>query len=74
MELYEDSTDRTTGDYVKFAVGFLGFLIAAAGVDLSSTPVAIAGAVILLLVVSWFALQSSDEEWQDEKPRTDFTR
>jgi hypothetical protein len=62
MVPYADSTDHGTADYVLFAVGFLGFLIAASGMTVSSPPVAIAGAVILLLVVSWFARQSSDVE------------
>ena len=57
-----DSTDHGTADYVLFAVGFLGFLIAVSGAIVSSPPVAIAGAVVLFLVVLRFALQSPEDE------------
>ena len=32
-----DSTERTSGEYAMFALGFIGFMVAAAGVVLSDS-------------------------------------
>ena len=49
-----DSTDRSPGEYAMFALGFVGFMIAAAGVVLSSSSLAVIGAVILIMAVYSF--------------------
>ncbi len=49
-----DSTDRTPGEYVMFALGFIGFLIAAGGVVLSVTTLAVLGLVLLVIAVYSF--------------------
>jgi hypothetical protein len=49
-----DSTDRTSGEYAMFALGFIGFIIAAGGVVLSLTPLAVIGALLLLIAVYSF--------------------
>ena len=49
-----DSTDRTAGDYVMFALGFIGFITAAAGVVLSVTALAAVGLAFLLVAVYSF--------------------
>jgi len=49
-----DSTDRKAGEYVMFALGFLGFMIAAAGVVLSVTALAVLGLVLLVIAVYSF--------------------
>jgi hypothetical protein len=49
-----DSTDRTPGEYVMFALGFIGFLISAGGVVLSVTTLAVLGLVLLVIAVYSF--------------------
>ena len=49
-----DSTDRTSGDYVMFALGFTGFMIAAGGIVLSVTALAVLGLVLLMIAVCSF--------------------
>jgi len=49
-----DSTDRTPGEYVMFALGFIGFLTAAGGVVLSVTTLAVLGLVLLVIAVYSF--------------------
>ena len=49
-----DSTDPTPGEYVMFALGFIGFLIAAGGVVLSVTTLAVLGLVLLVIAVYSF--------------------
>jgi hypothetical protein len=56
-----DSTDRRPGEYVLFALVFLGFLIAAGGLTLSSPGVAVTGAALVLLALAGFALGRSAE-------------
>jgi hypothetical protein len=54
MDLYSDSTDRSAGEYFLFALGFIGFLLAASGIVVGSPVVALIGGVIFLLVVAGF--------------------
>jgi hypothetical protein len=54
-----DSTDRTAGDYILFALAFIGFIIALGGITVSSPPAAFAGAVILLLAIASFRWRPS---------------
>jgi hypothetical protein len=60
MDMYSDSTDRSPGEYVRFALGFIGFLVAASGMVLGASLLALIGVMVLLLVVASF--QSSGEE------------
>lgn len=60
MDVYADSTDRRPVEYILFALGFIGFVVAAAGLVVGSSVFALVGAVILLLVVAGF--RSSAEE------------
>jgi len=51
MNDYSHATDRSPREIVLFAIGFLGFGMAASGVVIGSPAVAVLGAVILLLTV-----------------------
>jgi len=59
---HSESTDRTTGDYILFALGFIGFLLAAGGVVTASSAGALTGASLLLLTILCFVLRSSPAE------------
>jgi hypothetical protein len=50
-----DSTDRCPGEYIRFALGFIGFIIGAGGVMVASLPAAVLGAIILVGVVASFS-------------------
>ena len=54
MQPYTDSTDRGPADFMLFAAGFIGFILGAAGVVLTSPVLAIFGA--LLMLFSFFSL------------------
>jgi hypothetical protein len=54
MSVYSDSTDRGAGEFLRFALGFLGFMVATAGVVVASPSSAFIGAVILLVVILSF--------------------
>ncbi len=62
MDTYVDSTDRGTGDYILFALGFIGFVVGTGGVVVASLPAAVVGGALLLLVVGCFGLRSSPGE------------
>ena len=49
-----ESNDRSAGDYVLFGLAFLGFMIAAGGVVLSSVAIAVTGLFVLLLAFFCF--------------------
>ena len=55
MDAQFDSTDRRPGDLARFALGFIGFLIAAGGVVLAWKGAALFGTLVLLLVIASFA-------------------
>jgi len=55
MNTYSESTERTPTDYVRFALGFLGFMIASGGVVVASPALAVLGFLIFLLVLLSFA-------------------
>jgi hypothetical protein len=59
---HSDSTDRTIGDYILFALAFFGFLLAAGGIVVGSAPGAITGAILLLLPILCFSARSSPGE------------
>ena len=54
MQSYPDSTDRGPTDFLLFATAFIGFMLASAGVVLTTISLALFGA--LLLLVSVFSL------------------
>jgi hypothetical protein len=54
MNNCSDSTDRRPSEYVRFAIGFLAFGMAATGVVLTTPPLAVLGALTLLGVVASF--------------------
>ena len=56
MDTNFDSTDRSIADYVLFALGFLGFLTAAAGVVVAVKSLAILGLFMLLVSVLSFGI------------------
>ncbi len=62
MDRQSESTDRKATDYIVFALAFIGFVIAAGGIILSSSFLASAGAVLLLLALLSFGRQPSPGE------------
>jgi hypothetical protein len=59
---YFDSTDRTTVDFVLFALGFVGFLLATTGVIVGCPPGALTGVGFLLLAILCLSLRSAPGE------------
>jgi hypothetical protein len=62
MSDYSDSTDRRPGDYLRFAVAFISFVMAGGGLIVSSPGGAIAGATLLLLAVLSFLPRRPTED------------
>lgn len=56
---FDESTERRPADYVFFALGFIGFILAAAGIVVSSPGTAFLGGLLLLLCVVVLAARSS---------------
>jgi len=54
------SSERNVAELTRFGLGFLGFLLAIAGVVLVTPGLAITGTVLLLIVVSSFTRSDSD--------------
>jgi multisubunit Na+/H+ antiporter MnhB subunit len=54
------SSERTPSDFIRFGLGFLGFILAIAGTILTSPGLALAGGLLLLLVISSYALAEQD--------------
>jgi hypothetical protein len=54
MNGYVDSSERKPSDFFLFTLGFLGFLIAAAGVIVTSPVCALVGVALKLLAISSF--------------------
>ncbi len=59
---YFDSTDRTTADFVLFALGFAGVLLAVTGVIVGCAPGALTGAGLLLLALLCLSLRTAPGE------------
>ncbi len=59
MSDYSDAADRTPADFFLFALGFLGFMVSATGVIIASVSAAVAGAILLLLVILAFYSRSA---------------
>jgi len=51
-----DRNERSSTEYLLFALAFLGFGIAAAGIVLASPFLALSGLAVMLIAVSGFAL------------------
>jgi hypothetical protein len=62
MPDYSDSTDRRPGDYLRYAIAFIGFVIAGGGLIVSSPAVALTGATMLLLAVLSFLPRRPGED------------
>ena len=62
MQPYFDSTDRGLADFVLFAMAFLGFMLGAAGVVLTSPSLALFGALLLLLSVYSLGCRSGEDD------------
>ena len=54
------TTERTSMELFRFGIGFLAFLLIAAGVVLVKAGLAIFGALLLLMIVFSFALGDLD--------------
>jgi len=52
-----DSTEHSAGDYILFAIGFLGFMFAAAGVVVTVPWLAVTGLLILTLSIITYSGQ-----------------
>jgi hypothetical protein len=54
------TTERTSTELFRFGLGFLGFLLTAAGLVLVKAGLAIFGALLLLIIVLSFGLADGD--------------
>ena len=54
MDPHSDSSDRTAVDFVLFGFEFAAFLLATSGVIIDSPETALAGGLLLLLVIALF--------------------
>jgi len=61
MGRFVDSKERSAGELILFALGFLGFVVAASGIVLASPGGAVCGGVLLLFAVSCFMWRSGAE-------------
>jgi len=57
-----DSSDRKPGEFILFAVAFIGFVLSLAGVIISSPSLAFGAGGIMLLAVGCFLLQFPPEK------------
>ncbi len=60
MQSFVDSTDRGTADFLLFGTCFAGFLLGAAGVVMTLPPLAMFGALLLLLSVYSLGCRSGE--------------
>jgi hypothetical protein len=51
---FADSTDRCPADYLKFGIGFVGFMFAIGGIVFGAAWSAILGAIIFFAVLFTF--------------------
>ncbi len=59
MDDFSHANERSSVEYFLFALGFIGFLISTGGVVIASVSAAVAGAILLLLVVLAFYSRSA---------------
>ncbi len=53
-------SDRTPAELILFALGFIGFVLGAAGVVVGSPATGVFGGLLLLFSISSFLLRSDD--------------
>jgi hypothetical protein len=53
---HSDSAGRKVPELVLFGIGFVGFLVAATGIEIGSPGLALAGGIILLLAIWPFSI------------------
>ncbi len=51
---YSDAIDRKPGEYILFALAFVGFVIAVVGITVTSPHIALFGTLALILAVLGF--------------------
>lgn len=56
---YVDSTDRNAVDFTLFGIGFIGKLLAAAGIIVGSAGIALFGLFLVLVVLAGLAARRS---------------
>ena len=56
-----NSDDRTPVEYATFALAFIGFMLAVAGIIVSSRALAVFGTIVLVLAVYSFRSRSLGE-------------
>jgi hypothetical protein len=56
-----DSKERSAGEFILFALGFVGFVIGATGIVVGSAGGSVFGWLLLLFVVSCFMFRSTRE-------------
>jgi len=56
-----NSDDRTPAEYATFALAFIGFMLAVAGIIVSSRALAVFGTIVLVLAVYSFRSRSLGE-------------
>ena len=49
---------RTPGDFISFALGFVGFIIGIAGLITTTVPAFLTGFILIGLVLCYFMLKS----------------
>jgi hypothetical protein len=62
MQTYVDSTDRGPADFLLFAAAFIGFMLGAGGVVLTCPPLALFGALLLLISVFAVGCRSGESQ------------
>jgi hypothetical protein len=60
MDYNANAGQRRPGEYLLFAAGFIGFVIATGGVVLASVSIAATGAILLLVSISCFGCACRD--------------
>ncbi len=62
MPDYPNPNGRKPGDYILFAVAFVGFVIAVAGIEVSSPSTTLTGAIVCLLALLGFVPRRMSED------------
>ena len=71
-----DSTDRRPGDYILFAAGFIGFLMAATGITVSSPGLTVTGAIVIFIALQalgWSGYQQPIDNIPQVQPASALT-
>ena len=54
--------ERSPGEFVVFALGFIGFIIASSGIIVGLVSVALAGALLLVATIAFFGFCCSPDD------------